>query len=92
MIAPDDREPSRVDDDAIRSRSLPATDRGHEAEFRRAPDTTADADELLSLLGDEYAREILTTLEDQSLPAREIDQLAQYLSTSQPVFRSDCDS
>jgi predicted transcriptional regulator len=37
-----------------------------------APDTTADADELLSLLGDEYTRKILTTLGDQSLPAREI--------------------
>lgn len=36
------------------------------------PDTTLDADELLSLLGDEYAREILTTLGDQSLPARDI--------------------
>ncbi|WP_276257941.1 ArsR/SmtB family transcription factor [Haloglomus litoreum] len=36
------------------------------------PETAVDADELLSLLGDEYAREILSTLGDQSLPAREI--------------------
>jgi predicted transcriptional regulator len=33
---------------------------------------TVDADEFLSLLGDEYTREILTTLGEQSLPAREI--------------------
>jgi DNA-binding transcriptional ArsR family regulator len=35
-------------------------------------DPTVDADEFLSLLGDEYTREILATLGDQSLPARAI--------------------
>jgi DNA-binding transcriptional ArsR family regulator len=50
--------------------------------FPRATDTrerasnetgrTADAGDLLSLLGDEYTREVLATLGDQSLPAREI--------------------
>lgn len=35
-------------------------------------DRTVDPDELLSLLGDEYTREILTTLGNESLPAIEI--------------------
>ena len=35
-------------------------------------DEPVDTDELLALLGDEYARKILSTVGDESLPAREI--------------------
>ncbi|WP_324666243.1 ArsR/SmtB family transcription factor [Haloarcula sediminis] len=37
-----------------------------------AAEEPADTDELLALLGDEYTRNILSTLGDESLPAREI--------------------
>lgn len=37
-----------------------------------AAEEPVDTDELLALLGDEYARNILSTLGDESLPAREI--------------------
>lgn len=37
-----------------------------------ATDHPVDTDELLALLGDEYTREILATIGDESLPAREI--------------------
>lgn len=37
-----------------------------------AADRPVDTDELLALLGDEYTRKILSTVGDESLPAREI--------------------
>lgn len=50
--------------------SPPQTD--HTNRRSSGSEPTVDAEEFLSLLGDEYTREILTTLGDQSLPAREI--------------------
>jgi DNA-binding transcriptional ArsR family regulator len=37
-----------------------------------ATERAVDTDELLALLGDEFTRDILSTLGDESLPAREI--------------------
>lgn len=39
-------------------------------------DRSIDTDELLTLLGDDYTRDILATLGDESLPAREISDRA----------------
>jgi predicted transcriptional regulator len=53
--------------------SLPSHPRtGTTSRRSSGSEPTVDAGEFLSLLGDEYTREILTTLGDQSLPAREI--------------------
>lgn len=58
--------------DHARPNQFPSADSPDESPATGTGDSLVDSDELLSLLGDEYARDILATLGEESLPAREL--------------------